>query len=141
MATRSEIESIVADYCVSRPEIVACYLFGSQASGRARPGSDVDLAFLLTSDVPKDRYGSLQLEYFTELSGRLHRDIHPLIMNNAGEVVLEQVFRKGVALYGGDAIECARFRMNQAVLIAEFAPVRKRMEDNLFRKYKDAPHG
>jgi predicted nucleotidyltransferase len=141
MATLSEIEAQVAEYCATRPEIVACYLFGSHATGRARPGSDVDLAFLLASDVPKDRYGSLQLEYFSALSDRLHRDIHPLIMNNAGEVVLEQVFRKGVVLYGGDAMECARFRMTQTVLIAEFAPVRKRMEENLFRRYKDAPHG
>lgn len=51
-----EIADIVASYCAERPEIVACYLFGSQASGKARAESDIDLGFLLKSDVPRSNY-------------------------------------------------------------------------------------
>jgi predicted nucleotidyltransferase len=132
-----EIADIVAAYCAERPEIVACYLFGSEASGKARAESDVDLGFLLKNDVPRSSYADLSLEYFAQLSKRLRRDIHPLIMNSAGEVVLEQIFRKGMPVYGGNSFDCVNFRMIQTAQIAEFAPLRKRMEDNFLERMKE----
>ncbi len=134
---KKEIADIVAAYCAERPEIVACYLFGSQASGKARAESDIDLGFLLKSDVLKDSYTNLSLEYFVQLSARLHCDIHPLIMNNAGELVLEQIFRKGLVVYGGEDFDNAYFRMTQTAQIAEFAPLRKGMEDNFLERMKE----
>jgi predicted nucleotidyltransferase len=136
-----EIADIVASYCAERPEIVACYLFGSQATGKARPDSDVDLGFLLKNEVPRSHYADLSLEYFSQLSKMLRRDIHPLIMNSAGELVLEQIFRKGMSLYGGDSFDCAYFRMTQTAQIAEFAPLRKRMEDNFLERMKEKYSG
>ena len=136
-----EIADIVAAYCADRPEIVASYLFGSQATGNARPDSDVDLGFLLKSDVPRSNYADLSLEYFAQLSRMLRRDIHPLIMNSAGELVLEQIFSKGMSVYGGDSFDCAYFRMTQTVQIAEFAPLRQRMEDNFLERMKEKYSG
>lgn len=138
---KKEIADIVAAYCAERPEIVACYLFGSQATGKARAESDVDLAFLLKSDVPRSHYVDLSLEYFAQLSRMLRQDIHPLIMNSAGEVVLEQIFRKGMPVYGGEDFDSAYFRMTQTAQIAEFAPLRKRMEDNFLERMKEKYDG
>lgn len=136
--TNEELKKQIASYCATRPEIVACYLFGSRAAGKERPGSDVDVAFLLDSAIRADAYFNLKMTYLSGLGAVLRLDIHPLIMNDAGEVVLEQVFRKGLPVYGSDSLECVRFRMFQCSLIAEFAPIRDRMEDKLFRKYKEA---
>lgn len=133
-----QIKNHIASYCATRPEIVACYLFGSRAAGKERLGSDVDVAFLLDSAIRADAYFDLKMVYLSALGAVLRLDIHPLIMNNAGEVVLEQIFRKGLPVYGCDSLECVRFRMIQCSLIAEFAPIRDRMEDMLFRKYKEA---
>ncbi len=136
--TNEELKKHTATYCTTRPEIVACYLFGSRAAGKERPGSDVDVAFLLDGSIPADAYFNLKLAYCSGLERVLRLDIHPLIMNDAGEVVLEQIFRKGLPVYGYDSLECIRFRMLQFSLIAEFAPIRDRMEERLFRKYKEA---
>lgn len=133
-----QIKNHIASYCATRPEIVACYLFGSRAAGKERPGSDVDVAFLLDGAIRADAYFDLKMVYLSALGAVLRLDIHPLIMNNAGEVVLEQILRKGLPVYGCDSLECVRFRMIQCSLIAEFAPIRDRMEDMLFRKYKEA---
>jgi predicted nucleotidyltransferase len=136
--TNEELKKHTATYCATRPEIVACYLFGSRAVGKERPGSDVDIAFLLDNAIPVDAYFDLKMAYCSGLGEVLRLDIHPLIMNDAGEVVLEQIFRKGLPVYGNDSLECIRFRMLQFSLIAEFAPIRDRMEERLFRKYKEA---
>ena len=132
-----ELKNKIAAYCATRPEIVACYLFGSRAAGKERPGSDADIAFLLDRAIAASAYYDLKMAYLSGLGSLLRLDIHPLIMNNAGEVVLEQIFKKGLPVYGYDSLECIRFRMLQFSLIAEFAPLRDRMEEILFRKYKE----
>ncbi len=42
-----EIAHLTA-FFATQPDVVAAYLFGSQAQGRATPRSDVDIAVLLT---------------------------------------------------------------------------------------------
>jgi len=39
------------DYLASRPDLDAAWLFGSRATGRARPDSDVDVAVLFARSV------------------------------------------------------------------------------------------
>lgn len=137
-----EIKAKVADYCAGRPEIVACCLFGSYAGGKQRQGSDVDVAFLLDPAVPRAGYFDLKLVYHNGLARLLRRDIHPVIMNDAGEVLLEQIFGKGTTVFNRDPLELSRFRAIRFSMIAEFAPYRNRMEEALFRKYKEDPsHG
>ncbi|KAF0219867.1 MAG: DNA polymerase subunit [Geobacteraceae bacterium] len=136
------IKKKVADYCAGRPEIVACYLFGSYAGGKERQGSDVDVAFLLDASVSRSHYFDLKLVYHNGLARLLRLDIHPVIMNDAGEVLLEQIFGKGIAVFNRDPLELSRFRAIRFSMIAEFAPYRNRMEEALFRKYKEDPaHG
>ena len=137
-----EIMAKVADYCASQPEIVACCLFGSYAGGRQRQGSDVDVAFLLDASVPRSEYFDLKLTYHNGLASILRLDIHPVTMNDAGEVLLEQIFGKGMTVFSRDPLEFSRFRAIRLSMIAEFAPYRNRMEKTLFRKYKEDPsHG
>ena len=57
------LKSTIANYCATRPEIVACYLYGSRAKGKDGPGSDVDLAFLLDASVAAEQYYDLKMIY------------------------------------------------------------------------------
>jgi predicted nucleotidyltransferase len=140
--TSEELSKTIADYCAERPEIIACSLFGSYAGGRQRRGSDVDVAFLLDVSVPRSEYFDLKLAYHNGLASLLRLDIHPVTMNDAGEVLLEQIFGKGMTVFARDPLELSRFRAIRLSMIAEFAPYRNRMEEVLFRKYKEDPaHG
>ena len=140
--TREEVSRIIAEYCNGRPEIGACSLFGSYAGGRQRSGSDVDIAFLLDASVPRSEYFDLKLTYHNGLARLLRLDIHPVTMNDAGEVLLEQIFGKGIMVFTRDPLELSRFRAIRLSMIAEFAPYRNRFEEALFRKYKEEPsHG
>lgn len=121
MLTLSGIETQVAEYCATRPEIVACYLFGSQTTGRTHPGSDVDLAFLLTDGLSRQERFDLRMKYFADLSGLIHQEIDVVILNDAGEVLLGQVFAKGKMIYGEDSGQLRAFRRRKLPLIAEFS--------------------
>jgi predicted nucleotidyltransferase len=119
--TIEKLKRHIADYCATRPEIVACYLYGSRASGKERSGSDVDLAFLLDGSVAAEEYYCLKMAYCAELGELLRLDIHPLIMNDAGEVVLGQVFGKGKIVYQQKEETLRDFRRHKLPFIAEFS--------------------
>ncbi|MFZ4858325.1 MAG: type VII toxin-antitoxin system MntA family adenylyltransferase antitoxin [Desulfuromonadaceae bacterium] len=116
-----ELKNNIATYCATRPEIVACYLFGSRATGKERPGSDTDIAFLLDGTIAASAYYDLKMAYYTDLERVLRLDIHPLVMNDAGEVVLGQVFGKGEVVYDKDPEVLRSFRRHKLPLIAEFS--------------------
>lgn len=121
MLTLSGIETQVAEYCATRPEIVACYLFGSQATGRTRPGSDVDLAFLLADGLSRQERFDLRMKYFADLSGLLHKEVDVVIINEIADVLLGQIFAKGKAVFGGESAPLRTFRRRKLPIIAEFS--------------------
>jgi len=123
----TELKQQIVEYCRARPEIIACYLFGSFATGSNRLGSDLDLAFLLAPEIAAAKYGTFKDSVIMDL-GRLTRlVIHPVIMNSAGELVLGQILRKGICVYQGNEDALSDFRRQKLPLIAEFAYYRDMM--------------
>ena len=118
---RNEIADIVAAYCAERPEIVACYLFGSQATGKARPESDVDLAFLLNDSFDRSKSFDLRIRYATDLSRQLRMEVDTVLLNDANEVLSGQIFSRGMVVYGDDTPELRAFRRSKLPMIAEFS--------------------
>lgn len=119
--TNNELKNNIATFCAARPEIVACYLFGSRAADKERAGSDVDVAFLLDTTILPTAYYCLKMSYYSGLERLVRLDIHPLIMNGAGEVVLGQVFGKGEVVYQQNPEALRSFRRQKLPLIAEFS--------------------
>jgi len=119
--TTDELKNNIATYCATRPEIAACYLFGSRAKDKERAGSDVDVAFLLDTAILPTEYFNLKMSYYSGLERLVRLDIHPLIMNDAGEVVLGQVFGKGEVVYQQNPEALRSFRRHKLPLIAEFS--------------------
>lgn len=76
---------------------------------------------MTTEELKTTDYYNLKMTYYSGLESVLRLDIHPLIMNDAGEVVLGQVFGKGDVVYLKDAEELRGFRRRKLPLIAEFS--------------------
>jgi predicted nucleotidyltransferase len=118
--------------CVSkRREIQAAYIFGSVASGRTRPDSDVDVAVLLN---PKSlRLGSLdyRLELAAEISSALGRsDVDLIILNEAPPVLAHQVLSKGRLVFERSASVRVEFQVRTVNLYLDTEPMRA-----LYRRY------
>jgi predicted nucleotidyltransferase len=123
----------IINYFRDRQEIVAIYLFGSYSAGRERAFSDVDIGILF--DGSEEIFVMEKRNtYMTELGRILRKDIHPVILNRAGEELLRQVFLKGTCLLVNNPAKLAKFKMNALVRITEFAYYRKKMEQGFMRK-------
>lgn len=104
------------------PSFRAAYLFGSLATGRARPDSDLDLAVLAAKALSSEEKAALIGE-LAELSGRAV-DLVDLAL--AGEPVLGQVLVHGRRILGSD-LDHARLIRRHLFEQADFVPYRNRI--------------
>ncbi len=78
-------------------DIILVYLFGSYATGRIGPLSDVDIAVLFSYDILKGEYIDKKLKLIGKISGILHTDeIDLVVLNEApghNEIVDELVLK------------------------------------------------
>jgi len=117
----------------ARPEVVAVYLFGSRSRGRAKETSDVDLAILVDPRAKVDE-SELKRDLMIGLSGILRKEIHLVILNHAGEVLLAQVFKYGKCLNNSKPDILSGFKTVQFSKIADFAYLRNIMKKGFTRK-------
>ncbi len=77
-----------------RSEVLLAFLFGSEAAGRAREDSDVDIAILVAADFD----ASMLLDLRSELCSMLGRDVDISVLNDASPILKMQVLQKGLLL-------------------------------------------
>ena len=111
------------------PELQALYLFGSRASGRERPESDVDFAFLVPEPLPALTRWEIQ----EELASRLKSDVDLIDLVGAPTVMQMQVVATGTVLYERDPYVRQSFEMRvlsaYALLNEERAGILKRIHE------------
>jgi uncharacterized protein len=93
-------------------------LFGSAASGRTRPDSDVDVAVL--ADPGLDEVAELHLT--RELSLAARRNVDLIRLERVSTLLAWQIATTGVPLVERPAGEFARFRARAASEYIDFAP-------------------
>lgn len=93
------------------PDLVVAVLFGSRATGRARPDSDVDVAFLASGDAK--HAWDLRMKISTDLadlapSGR----VDVVDLDRAPSLVRHRIIRDGVVLFCRDDVRWHRCKVD-----------------------------
>ena len=83
-----------------RPAVQAAYVFGSTATGRRHPRSDIDVAVLLGPSVtPAQRLG-YRLNLMADLGAALQRDdVDVVVLNEATPLLAHRVLSTGVLAF------------------------------------------
>jgi predicted nucleotidyltransferase len=89
------------------PKLIAVYQFGSQAHGRARKDSDVDLAILAMAPIPE----AGRFDLAQDLAIMLHRDVDLIDLRAASTVMRMQALSSGVCLVDQNPSARAEFEM------------------------------
>lgn len=97
-------------------------LFGSLASGRATPKSDLDLAVLM--DVPLA--SQTRMAMIDDLSEAIGRPVDLVDLRTVGEPLLGQILKHGIRLLGGDT-DYAGLIKQHLFEEADFMPYRRRI--------------
>lgn len=111
-----------------RVQVVSAYAFGSRVSGRPLPGSDLDVALLVSAGAVEEdplvveRLASRLSEALgvvgVEIDGRDARSL-PLALQG-------RIITQGMLIYEGDAVERVRFETDVRRLYFDFLPLIER---------------
>ena len=95
-----KLKSIFKDY----PYIASAYLFGSQASGKTGPMSDIDIAILLKDNAPKGRELIHEEDYLSHrIADALQiKEVDLIELNRQGLIFVHNVLKTGKLIYDAD---------------------------------------
>ncbi|MFP3981962.1 MAG: type VII toxin-antitoxin system MntA family adenylyltransferase antitoxin [Desulfobacterales bacterium] len=129
----TDMENKIRNYFANKPEIAAVYLFGSRAAGKDHQTSDVDIGILLCPEFLESAQ-TLREQYLIGLGRCLKKDIHPVIMNHAGEFLLKQILSKGKPVLVKNSKFEKYFKMISISRIADFNFHLQKMQAGLTKK-------
>lgn len=126
----------------SEPDVVAAYLFGSQAQALAGPLSDVDLAVWLDPALPHGRRWKRQEELLVAAAEALGTDeVQVVVLNDAPPLLVHRVLRGGERLVDRDPARRVAFETAAIERYLETIPLLEAVGRGLARRMADGSYG
>ena len=117
----NNISKCISDYFRDKTDIIAVYLYGSYAVDRQTAMSDIDLGIVLDPEkIDRDQFTEKRDRFMLDLSRLLRKEIHLVILNIAGEILLSQVFKKGNCVFLGNKRKLSLFKAKMLLQIVDF---------------------
>jgi predicted nucleotidyltransferase len=114
----------VARCIARRRDIQAAYIFGSMATGRSRPDSDVDVAVLLARRPGPARMLKDRLKLIADLGSALHRsDVDVVVLNDAPPLLAHRILSRGILVFERSASARVRFQVRTASRYLDLIPM------------------
>jgi predicted nucleotidyltransferase len=138
--TPLNIEALV-NCLAAQPDVLAAYLFGSYATGRARPESDVDVAVLLSGTDEMERF-ERRLRLMGEVEEALgRRPADVVVLNDAPPLLAHQVLMHGRLIFERDRAARVEFEVRAGQVYTDLVPMRQFFREALFHEVKEAGLG
>ena len=134
------MENKIQNYFKGKKEIASVYLFGSFASGKFTKTSDIDLAVLFEHACIESAE-SLKEKYMSELGRILRKDIDIIVMNTAGEVLLNQIYKKRKPILNQNRKFEKIFRIKSFMAYSDFEIYLKFIQKHFIRKIMETEYG
>ncbi len=105
-------------------EVLAAYLYGSQARGTDSPSSDVDIGVLLGAP-PRPTLQNLARDLEARVEGVLRRPAEVVMLNGAPSDLVHRVLRDGVVLLDRDRAARICFEVQSRNEYFDMEPIRR----------------
>lgn len=127
-----------APHVFAAAPVVVAYLFGSRATGLARPDSDVDIAVLLRPEVDRNDYLDLGLRLARELATSTGLgDLDVVVLNDAPLVLRGRVVRDRKVLFSADESARVAYESGTTRVFFDFTLHSDRLDRELLARIAD----
>ena len=109
-------------------QIDAVYLFGTAATGKLRPNSDLDMAVLLAEPYSEDELATVHAHLISEVEAAVHREADVKILNELEHLPLVQsIIAEGLLIYDRQPQRRRAFVVKKNLEYLDFLPHYERM--------------
>lgn len=136
MTEQIEVPKTLTDYLQRRPEIIAAYLFGSVAAGKAHKFSDVDVALLLADTVDAKQAWDIRLEAMGEAETAFGRRADVIIISEVGLVFAFQILKSSKVIFERDKAFRCRYEMRVRSAYYDYLPYLQHQQNEFRRRLK-----
>jgi len=136
-----KLAAALCRYLASQSDVVAGYVFGSTVQGRARPGSDVDVAVLLSDDLDGEARFMRRLRLGTEVEDVIGRRTDLVVLNDAPPLLQHQVLKHGRLVFERDRAARVEFEVRAGKIYADLKPMYDFHTRDLLQKIKEVGLG
>lgn len=128
------LKDIFKDYSY----IASAYIFGSQASGKIGPMSDVDIAILLKDNTPEGKELIYEEDYLAyRITNALEaKDVDLIELNKQGLIFVHNVLKTGRLIYDADPDFRTKFVAKVISDYCDFESTLRFMNNYYFEGYK-----
>lgn len=127
---------------LDRPGVVAGFLIGSQAAGRAGPLSDVDLAAWLAPTLSAEARFALRLDLLRAAAEALGTDeVDLVVLNDAGPLLRHRAMTTREFLVERDHAQRVRYETRAVLEYLDAAPLRATLATGLRRRIDEGRFG
>lgn len=132
----------LADLFSKEPDVVAAYLYGSQARGRAGPLSDVDLAVWLDPALDRHQRWKTMIELMGSAGECLDtNEVQVVVLNTAPPLLVDRALRHGIRLADNAPTKRIRLETRAALDFLDLEPLRKRLSGEVSRRIEEGHFG
>ena len=124
----------IIQYLYNHDQVIAAWLFGSMAQGRARQDSDIDVAILFAPGLTKDQLFNLKLKVAVELTEQVGREVDIVDMVSAPPYLQHQVRKTGRLLLEKDHHYRVAFDVESRRIYFDLAPILAFRNQSLFQR-------
>ncbi|HVT15447.1 MAG TPA: nucleotidyltransferase domain-containing protein [Thermoanaerobaculia bacterium] len=120
------------DVLASVPAVRFATVFGSQARGQERAGSDIDIGLLLDPDTPE-----LRVKIEAELGRAAKRQVDLVFLDSAPPLLRFEIARDGVLLVARDRNDWVDFRTRAMLDWWDWAPTARLIDEAAIRRLRE----
>lgn len=136
-----DLSEMLVAYLAAQPDVVAAYVFGSVAQGRARPQSDVDIAVLLAADLDEEARFDRRLRMGWEVERIIGRQTDLVVLNDAPPLLQHQVLKHGRLIFERDRAARVEFEVRAGKIYADLKPMYDFFKAALFQEIREVGLG
>lgn len=126
----------------SDPDVVAAYLFGSQARGTPGPLSDVDLAVWLDPAMSRDDRWAKMLALMGEAGHQLEtNEVQVVVLNDVPPLLVQRALQDGVRLADNDPLRRVGLETRALNEYMDLEPLRKELARGLRHRIEEGRFG
>jgi len=139
---KAEVTRRFAAYCEQRAQVLAGYIFGSFAHGKAGPLSDLDLALLMQEPVSGDELWEFRKQAVLDLMSLFHTDdVDVVLLNEAPPLLAHRATWCGDLAYSRDERERVAFEVRALQRYCDMVPVWNLFERALYARIENGTFG